>query len=340
MKPRLACLIALGFALVAAQSAAAAQKRRWTPDAKGEPQAKPKPIPAATTIQFRGTVEARQSLRLTLLPGERAVETFVKLGDAVQKGQPLVRLVQDSLAAGLGNLVNQKIQLLAHQRQMLLLDEETRQVKAGLVRAEALVEAQRTTPPELPENLRVPSERAVEKTIELKDRLAVLEAQRGLDRKHPITPELASLLETQTHAVEQLVRELLVRAPFSGRIAFVTPSPTRLAPGALACEVWDDTALLVRGEVLQHQVKYLIPGAKAEVALDFAEQTPLSGTVRAAESTRVPKEGGAYPVFPVLIELDQAPKWLRPGMTVSVSLAQPTPPASSAVSKQPPPNGR
>jgi len=164
----------------------------------------------------------------------------------------------------------------------------------------------------------------MDKSYELEDRLALLKAQLALHKQHPITAEQIEMLDAQADAAEKLVRELLVRAPFDGRVAFIAREPSRLGPGALVCEVWDTSALLVRGQVLQHQVKYVEPGRKAQVALDFAEETPITGTVRAAESTRVPSDNERYPVFPVLIELDQSPRWLRPGMTVSVSLEYPT----------------
>jgi multidrug efflux pump subunit AcrA (membrane-fusion protein) len=312
--------LATGLLLAALQGPA---PRRAAP-APGVRQPAAAPTPTGPPrIQFRGTVEAHRNLRLILLPGERAAQTFVSLGDDVKTGQPLLRLVHDSLAAGLGGLIDQRIKAIEHRRQTLLLEEQLRQTRAALERAEALISSQSQKPAELPEYLRVPSERAVEKRHELRDQLALLEAQLALDREHPVTPEQIALLDAQAEAAEQLVRQLLVRAPFDGRVAFIARNPTRLAPGSLVCEVWDASALLVRGEVLQHQVKYVVPGRKAEVALDFAEETPIKGTVRAAEATRAPQEGERYPVFPVLIELDQAPRWLRPGMTVSVSLEYP-----------------
>jgi multidrug efflux pump subunit AcrA (membrane-fusion protein) len=318
---RTAACLATGLLLTAIQAPA---PRRAAPAPGARPAAAaPTPV-APPRIQFRGTGEAYRTLHLVLLPGERAAKTFVTLGDNVKTGQPLVRLVHDSLAAGLGSLIDQRIKVIEHSRQTLLLEQQVRQTRAALERTEALVASQSQKPPELPEYLRVPSERAVEKRYELKDQLALLEAQLALHKQHPITAQQMSLLDAQANAAEQLVGQLLVRAPFDGRVAFIARNPTRLGPGSLVCEVWDDSALLVRGEVLQHQVKYVVPGRKAEVALDFAEETPIQGTVRSAEATRVPQEGERYPVFPVLIALDKAPRWLRPGMTVSVSLEYPT----------------
>jgi len=138
-----ACLVG-GLLLSAVQAQAPRRPAQAAPAA-------PQPNEGAPRIQFRGTVEARHSLRLTLLPGERAVSTFVELGAEVKTGQPLVRLVHDSLAAGLGSLIDQRIKVIDHRGQTLQLEEQLRQTTAALERAKALVDSQKQAPVELPD---------------------------------------------------------------------------------------------------------------------------------------------------------------------------------------------
>jgi len=84
-------------------------------------------------------------------------------------------------------------------------------------------------------------------------------------------------------------------------------------------EFWD-TNVVVRAEVLQHQLPHVSTGCRAEVSLDFSDSKPVAAIVDAVEMRAETQPGETYPTYGVRLVLDSAAERLRPGMRVSVRI--------------------
>ena len=102
-------------------------------------------------------------------------------------------------------------------------------------------------------------------------------------------------------------------------MAFLAANPIRLLAGETLLE-FRDANLMIRAEVLQHQLGSIGPGCRAEVSLDFVDAKPAGATVESIELRADTQAGEAYPKFGVKLALDAPVEWLRADMKVSVRI--------------------
>jgi multidrug resistance efflux pump len=159
-----------------------------------------------------------------------------------------------------------------------------------------------------------------DKRDELQEQVALLRL-RVADSTNIVLADgaVAASYDAQVKQLEAQLASPLIVAPFGGRVAYLGPDPARLAVGEKVLELWD-TNVVVRAEVLQHQLAHISKGCRAEVSLDFTDTKPAAATVDAVEMLAETQAGGAYPTFGVKLVLDAPTEQLKPGMRVSVRI--------------------
>ena len=135
----------------------------------------------------------------------------------------------------------------------------------------------------------------------------------------------AELLDRELEATRMRMDQALVKAPFAGIVVERAPDPERLSPDAVICELWDDSALLIEMEILQHQLAYVYPGRPAVVALDFGREDSVRGIVASIEPGSLVPDPSGHARFKAMVKLDKTVPWLRPGMQVAVRVSSERP---------------
>lgn len=165
-----------------------------------------------------------------------------------------------------------------------------------------------------------------EQRDELKEQVELLQIQvAGPAGTNEVEQPPAGAEDAEICELKAQLASPVVNAPFSGRVVYCAAYPARLSAGDTVLEVWD-TNLMIRAEVLQHQLAYVTKGCHAEVSMDFSKEKPLRTTVSRIEIEPDLKPGETYPMFGVDLMLDDTPAWLKPGMRVSVRIRPNNPP--------------
>ena len=265
-------------------------------------------------IECRGSVKPRQELTLRLRPAERVMSARLAVGDEAKTGDPLAEIFDGEAWTRLLDLKRMRLESLLSRNELKLKADRLARVEDELKAQLGLWQAVEPSSAER----RVAALR--EKRDELSEQVELLRL-RISDPANIIsaTGPMPAALETQIKNLEAQLASALVVAPFSGRVAYVTSHPTRLAAGETVLEFWD-TNVVVRAEVLQHQLAHVTRGCQAEVSLDFSDEKPARATVDAVEMRAEIQAGEAHPTFGVRLVLDGTTDRLKPGMRVSVRI--------------------
>jgi RND family efflux transporter MFP subunit len=178
--------------------------------------------PLALEERLPGVVKARNQVAIQAEISGRAAEVLVESGDAVERGQALVRL-DDSLL---------RDQLRQAEASLRVAEAQAREAKARIVELEAQVRRSR-----------VLVEESLISELELETQEAQLEAARAS------AEQAAAGVEQAAATVEERRTSLaraLVRAPVSGRVGRRAVEVGMLVePGAVLFEIGDLSALRV-----------------------------------------------------------------------------------------------
>ncbi len=260
--------------------------------------------------------------RITLASKDkgRAAAVLVRLGDTVDKGQPLVRLESERIKARTEQAREQLNSLEAKEKSLQLklknFREETRlriekqrsaleQATAGLKQARAREEqkgkdarrfkelaSQGTVAEKRKEDAvlawEVSRRKLQESQAELeKARKAQDQALLGRDRIKAREDELRSLKAETARAAQQLkelqavLEDMTIRAPAQGTVTELPVEPGEsVAAGGTVLELFDLNSLYLEAYVPETQVGRLAPGQPARVYVDAWPEEYFPATVR------------------------------------------------------------
>jgi len=266
------------------------------------------------TLECRGSVKPRGELTLRLRPSERVLAVHVTAGKVVKAGDPLAEIFDGDAWIRLQDLKRTRLESLLSRSELRSKVDRLGQVETEL---KAQLRLWKEVEP-------ASAERRVfvlrEKRDELQEQVELLRL-RVADSTNLVHADgsVASALDEQINKLETQLASPLIVAPFDGRVAFLGSDPTRSTAGETVLEFWD-TNVVVRAEVLQHQLPLVSKGCRAEVSLDFSDSKPVAAIVDDIEMRAETQPGETYPTYGVRLVLDSAAEQLRPGMRVSVRI--------------------
>jgi HlyD family secretion protein len=304
--------------LVAAWSPLAAQVEvRVTP---------PKPATPGV-VECRGFVYPNKRFTLKLRPGEQVTAMMVSKGERVKAGQPIVRIENPAWTTTFMDLSARKndYQVLRDDLEVLTLQLTLH--RAALKRQTARIDDMRKLAEAIP-NYPIDKELEplIDKKWEIEDQIEITTARLAQSQARLRGQQAtAELLDRELEATRMRMDQALVKAPFAGIVVEREPDPERLSPDAVICELWDDSALLIEMEILQHQLAYVYAGRPAMVALDFGREDSVRGIVESIEPGSLVPDASGHPRFKAMVKLDKTVPWLRPGMQVAVRVSSERP---------------
>ena len=278
-------------------------------------------------LRFMGMAEPWESYSVVLLPGESVEQVYVKRGEQVKKGNPLVRLTNDQLSNSIGDLIRKKNEVgyNVQQASLLTLEIELKekylaQIDEKIKKEEELVEKVSGYSSQL-------SKKLEQQRRQLSDQLTILRARDKIAMEmNGKNQDLASSMQVQIEKLVERRQQLDIKAPFAGGIFYIIEDPQRAVPGRPVCELWNENVLMVRGKIMQHQYSFVHSGDKVKISMEFSTEKKLDGVVHSIEQglaqERDPRLMQGYATFSVLIRVDE-PQWLKPGMMVSVEMVSP-----------------
>jgi HlyD family secretion protein len=236
---------------------------------------RPKPIEVELATLARGTVEstvvntragtikACRRARLSPTAGGQIVKLWVKEGDRVKQGQPLLELWNTDLAA----------QRDLARRQLSTAEERRRE--ACIVADNSRGEANRTR--QLAEKGFVSSQRGEDADAEARARQANCDA----------TAADVKRAQAQIRVTQAGLERTVLNAPFAGIVAritgevgeYTTPSPPGI-PTPPAVDLIDDTCLYVTAPMDEVDAPRLKAGQTARISLDALPGRTFAGKVR------------------------------------------------------------
>jgi HlyD family secretion protein len=218
----------------------------------------------ATVVNTRaGTVKACRRAKLAPVAGGQIVKLWVKEGDRVKAGQPLLELWSRDLAA--------QRELATRQ----LATSEDRRREACILADNARRNAERTE--QLAKQGFVSSQRGEDARAEARARQANCDA---------LTADIKRA-QAQIHVTQAGLERTTLTAPFAGIVArvtgevgeFTTPSPPGI-PTPPAVDLIDDTCLYVSAPMDEVDAPRLKPGQAARITFDALPGQTFSGHVR------------------------------------------------------------
>jgi multidrug resistance efflux pump len=245
----------------------------------------------------------------------------IEVGQRVKANDLVVRLANDALLDRLVTLEEKALTLQKAEDRMTLLSMKIDMHRRGIQRLERQIKQERQIGQEMPYYLIEGKLKDWLVLVEQKsDELAVLEAEaRLLQARQPDRNRILAHLSDRTATLTEAVEALDIRAPFNGVVTQAAAGDQRAKAPDQVLEICNEDSLVVEASAWQHQIAYIRPGVAVQVFPNLFEAgAPLSGTVRSIGAAKVGSGNDRFPVFPVLIDLDQAPTDLLAGMSVSV----------------------
>lgn len=275
----------------------------------------------SSTFSFMGLVEASESFRIILHPGESVKQVFIQEGDTVKKDQVLVQLGNDTLTSATFDLLQKKSQLQKEKEQIEILALQEKMKKRQLNRIEEEIQEEARLTSQVEGYISTVSKQLDNQKMIIAGELEVLHAKMNKMREGEKQYEmLHGIITNQLAELEKRKDRLLIKTPIASQVVFVSPDSLRTPPGGVVCELWGTSAYRVRGRVMQHQIEHILIGDTVEISLDFSKKAPLTGKITLVQQSRMSPEsrGGGYPTFDVLVAVDGVAQWIKPGMMVSM----------------------
>ncbi len=278
-------------------------------------------------LQFMGLVEPGQRMGIVLMPGEYVHELPLKVGDEVKKGDIIVKLSSDQLVGSLADLQQKKRTLLEERQQLQLLKLEIDLKEQSLARLNEEIANDKKLGTTVSGYFSPLSGELENQQKQLAGQITLLKARYDTAKQNEAgNNELTMLLEDQITEVRNRISALTVQSPFDGKVKYIAPDPHRVVPGQVLCEIWDESHLMVRGLIIQHQYNLIKPGDKVRISVDFISTKEVIGIVSSVgqslnRSVNQPQENRpmeGYASFEVLIKIEAAGTFIQPGMMVSI----------------------
>jgi multidrug resistance efflux pump len=130
---------------------------------------------------------------------------------------------------------------------------------------------------------------------------------------------LLKMIKDQVDDLELRRQNLTVKAPFDTRVFFLNPSPERMSPGNMVCELRNESFYLARGKIIQHQRNLIKVGDAVKVALESSPNDAVEGSVQSVEYMQEHREMQGYSSFEAVVRINARAKWLQAGMMVSIT---------------------
>jgi multidrug efflux pump subunit AcrA (membrane-fusion protein) len=275
---------------------------------------------SADTLHFMALVDVGERLPITLLPGETVEKCYCKKGDSIKKGQPVLQLNNDAIANGIADLILKKNKLKEEHQHLQLAQLEKRQKEKHLQRIVAKISKEKSLKDQIP-NYTSPILSQLEMQRQtLHDQLEASTLQiAALQEGDSDNALLLTMIKSQLKDLQFRQAELLVKAPFNGKVFYVNPELNRIPPGGLVCELRNDTFFLAHGKIIQHQLQLVHVGDTVKVTQDLATNDVVEGKVQSINYVENHNNVQSYPSFAIAIRIDAHAHWLRPGIMVSVS---------------------
>lgn len=292
----------------------------------GLPALKPPPRAVNTRaedgcLQLRGYVEPARVFILYLLPGETCSELLTQEGQLVEKEAVLVRMKNRQLRASLAGLMQKRLELEKSKTEIALLKEEIKIKKGLLDSINYRISSDKKLAKKIGGYVPVVAAGLREKREELKAGLAVLTLKDQAMVKHTDQIEgVLALIEEDIGDLREKIMRQEVKAPFAGALVKQAQDLSRLKPGDMILELWDTSSYRIRGKIMQHQLPLVQLGDKVEISVEFIDGKKTPGVIDKIGCRALQGAQQALPTFEVEIKVDTAPKWLKPGMNVSMKL--------------------
>lgn len=217
----------------------------------------------ARWIRFAGITRAVNRAKLAFTIGERLVSRPVEVGDHVEAGATLATLDDRKLSN----------EVEALKLSLVEIDARISQIKRDHKRYQTLVDSHASPQAQL------------EKILENEEVLLASRATR----------------EVRLREAERMLKETVLKAPFSGTVTEVLLEPGEFArPGAPVVVLSGDGQVEIEIEVPESIISRLSVGMPVAVDLPLARRTGLKGEVRYLGRTAL----GSGRLFPVLVAVD------------------------------------
>ncbi|MEH6416116.1 efflux RND transporter periplasmic adaptor subunit [Pseudomonas sp. CGJS7] len=264
--------------------------------------------PLATTIFADGTLSYRNELAMTSEVLGAVEEIYVRQGDEVKRGQPLMKLRSQQYQAQMAQRIAGRDGEIAS----LEVKRANRELAESKLRRFTALRAQQLVSQEGLDEARAAYRQA---DAEYREGTARIQNQRAL-----------------VDEVQDSLHKSLLRSPIDGTVLSLDISPGETAvPSALSfsgstvARIADTSVLVATAKLGEYDVWKIRPGAPANVVVPAFDETPLPGTVRSVSMapTRPPAGNGAAPAgaanYEVVIEIRNTRRAsLRTGMTCRV----------------------
>lgn len=243
------------------------------------------------TVDTSGNVMLSQNTNLYPAYEATVQKILCKAGDLVKKGGKLMVLespyLEDQWTQANSNLQQAQINLDAALK--------------DLNRCKVLFEAQGATLQEV--------ETAQSKVYLYQEQLKVARFKMDdLIRK----PDNANFIDPNH-------RSLWICAPFDGEVAWVSArSGDKVLTQTLLITMSADNSLEIEADVDESEIKLVQPGQKVIISGSDQDQPPLTGTV--AEVGNIGTEEAGVVNFPIRVKVAKAGRFLKPGMTVDITI--------------------
>lgn len=264
---RIAILTMLGCAVAALVylegSASSKPTPRTGPDKRLVKVAQVRLAGNSRCVRFPGITRAVDRARLAFTIGERLVARPVEVGDHVEAGDTLATLDDRRLSN----------EVEALKLSLVEIDARISQINRDHKRYQALVDSHASPRAQL------------EKILENEEVLLATRATR----------------EVRLREAERMLKETILKAPFSGTVTDVLLEPGEFAqPGAPVVVLSGDGEVEIEIEVPESLISQLSVGMPATVDLPLARRAGLKGKVRYLGRTAL----GAGRLFPVVVAVD------------------------------------
>lgn len=271
-------------------------------------------------IEFQGVIEPGRRFAVTPMPNEKVAAVFITMDQRVDKGQVLLGMTSSDLTMGQVNLVEKRNHIKEYLLQRAYLEKQLALKKRFLARLGPL--------PQTGPSAQNQSAGMAFSMIQYEDRRMELEAEIAaaeeklalVKQNQSVMEALGADLQRQSALLDEQINRMTIRAPFAGRVVHLSSDPFRTPPGARLCEVWDLSFLLVRGIVMQHQIRNVVRGAKALVDVEFRDGAPIRAVVESVEPTDQLRQPAGYAGFPVILKMEVSDETLIPGMNAIVRI--------------------
>ena len=273
-------------------------------------------------IEITGKVSPQKSLTIYLQPGERIVRVMVKEGSVIKEGASMIQLTNDALLSQIAMFKEKELAIEKEQNRGEVIKTKIIITNDIIRRLEKQIKEERQISAEIPGYMIESKERALiqekingENDIKLlrKELLLLNEGRQNRD-------DFYDFLARKIKDVQGQIDDLLIKAPFNGRVIRISQALNRVKLGDLILEFWDDENLKVTALAYQNQLQHIRPGYKAKIFSTFNEDSFIWGTVVSIGSPAESDEKDQFPTFPVVINIDNKNTELIVGMSLTVGI--------------------